>query len=104
MLRADYCGDGTSWTFNGNLVNVYDNVGIQKDSENWYHEAVWTPSGAACMSPGVYRLNMPTCYDKLVSQSCDNVSHFQSGGLLMSEINRPRLSDNTMAGHTDLTN
>jgi len=30
MLRADYCGDGASFTINGTLINVYDHLGDPK--------------------------------------------------------------------------
>ncbi|NUQ74390.1 MAG: pentapeptide repeat-containing protein [Polyangiaceae bacterium] len=50
MIRADYCGDGQSWTVNGTLVNVYDALGIQKDTENWDIEAEWNTNGATCLS------------------------------------------------------
>ncbi len=74
MLRADYCGDGNSWTLDGTMLNIYDASGIQaretappyadQPSYRWQFEAEWTPSGAACVDgyrvrePG---LLVPTC-------------------------------------------
>jgi hypothetical protein len=49
-LRADYCGDGTSYTVSGTLVNLYDDAGIEPDNEPWTVEAAWTPDGAACIT------------------------------------------------------
>jgi ADYC domain len=49
-LRGDYCGDGTPYTVNGTLVNLYDAAGIQPDGAAWDPEAEWTPSGADCIS------------------------------------------------------
>jgi hypothetical protein len=49
-LRADYCGDGTPYTVNGTLVNIYDGEGIQPDAAAWDPEAGWTPEGASCIS------------------------------------------------------
>ena len=51
MVRADYCGDGRSWTKNGMTIDVYDDVGIQspeKDSSMPF-EAGWSPDGAVCV-------------------------------------------------------
>jgi len=50
MIRADYCGDGRSWTVNGTLINLYDNLGIQSDTESWAVEAEWDIDGARCLS------------------------------------------------------
>ena len=33
LVRADYCGDGVSHTRNGTIINVYDQIGIQKSSQ-----------------------------------------------------------------------
>jgi hypothetical protein len=48
-IRADYCGDGRSWTVNGRAINVYDDQGIQDDTEYWGKEAEWNESGARCL-------------------------------------------------------
>ena len=49
-LRGDYCGDGVPFTVNGTMVNLYDGVGIQLDTQDWDVDAAWTPDGAACIS------------------------------------------------------
>lgn len=59
MLRADYCGDGRSWTADGTLVNVYDASGVQVRERaapypndatwQWAFEAEWTEAGAVCV-------------------------------------------------------
>ena len=50
MLRADYCGDGTSWTTNGRLVEVWDNDGINDQTmSDWPREAEWSSYGALCL-------------------------------------------------------
>src|SRR5262249_37188157 len=33
MIRADYCGDGRSWTKDGVWINLYDELSIQNDDE-----------------------------------------------------------------------
>lgn len=50
MIRADYCGDGESWTVDGTMINVFDVFGIQKDATNWPTEAEWDEDGARCLS------------------------------------------------------
>jgi hypothetical protein len=51
MLRADYCGDGTSMTRDGTVIDVWDAFGIQSDTDpHWRFEAEWTTEGAACVT------------------------------------------------------
>jgi hypothetical protein len=51
MLRADYCGDGTSTTRDGTLVDLWDALGLQQDeAPSWPFEAEWTTAGAACVT------------------------------------------------------
>ncbi len=47
--RADYCGDGRAFTKNGTLINLYDHLGVQKDTETWAFESEWSPDGAVCV-------------------------------------------------------
>jgi len=50
MLRADYCGDGTSTTRDGTLVDVWDAHGLQTDdASTWALEAEWGLGGATCV-------------------------------------------------------
>lgn len=51
MVRADYCGDGRSWTRDGTLIDVYDRIGIQKADrrEGMRFEAAWGNQGAVCV-------------------------------------------------------
>jgi hypothetical protein len=87
LLRADYCGNGQPYTVNGTLVDLYDGLGIQLDTENWSFEAEWDQNGARCMtgktrSPGP----VPPCQASLIANSCGRTGHFNNGTLLMSEI------------------
>jgi hypothetical protein len=88
MLRADYCGDGTSYTVNGTLLNVYDNVGVQSDSEDWQVEAGWTPAGATCISSSsdtrfkILGSVVPPCYKALKGKGCG----FAAGAVLVDEL------------------
>ena len=50
MIRADYCGDGTSHTREGTWVNFVDGLGIETlDDDDMTFEASWGPDGAICV-------------------------------------------------------
>lgn len=58
MARADYCGNGRSHTTIGNLVDMYDQAGVQQrattpvagwDPARASFEAAWTTEGAYCL-------------------------------------------------------
>jgi hypothetical protein len=81
MLRADYCGDGTSHTVNGTPINLYDNAGVQADTESWSVDAEWTPDGARCLNH--HRGGgQPSCYAEKYSATCGS---FADGALLIDE-------------------
>jgi hypothetical protein len=64
MMRADYCGDGTSTTRDGTLVDVWDALGLQNDeAPSWTFEAEWTANGAAC----VENTRWPTILDQHIA-------------------------------------
>jgi hypothetical protein len=109
-LRADYCGDGKSWTADGTLLNIYDDSGVQArdaarpypeiPSTQWRFEAEWDDDGAICVAS--FRVEHradapPTCARGLVSEvkrlpACGSVSQgFGRMGtaLLMTEWARP---------------
>ncbi|HRI49617.1 MAG TPA: ADYC domain-containing protein [Pseudomonadota bacterium] len=55
MARADYCGDGTSHTEDGTLIDMYDALKIQQKSpldprSLLLFDAAWTPKGAYCVT------------------------------------------------------
>jgi hypothetical protein len=80
MLRADYCGDGTPHTITGTPINLYDNVGIQADTESWGVDAEWNADGALCFNH--YRGgSLPACAQKQ-SATCGT---FANGALLIDE-------------------
>lgn len=88
MLRADYCGDGRSYTTNGRLVNLYDGIGIQSDTNDFRVEAEWDDAGARCLTDA--RRASPNadipCYDPARVEGCGDVSHFDTGTLIINEI------------------
>lgn len=86
LLRADYCGNGQPYTVNGTLVDLYDGLNIQVDTDNWSFEAEWDATGARCMT-GKTRSTVPVpCQSSKISNSCGSTGHFNNGTLLMSEI------------------
>jgi len=83
MLRADYCGDGTPHTITGTPINLYDNAGVQLDTESWPVDAAWGPDGALCVNH-TRGGTPPPCYAAKYSATCGD---FASGALLVDEYN-----------------
>jgi hypothetical protein len=51
MVRADFCGDGTTWTKDGNLIDIEDAYGIQTGHPNSFiFEATWSKNGATFLN------------------------------------------------------
>jgi hypothetical protein len=91
LIRADYCGNGRSWTLDGRLINLYDALGLQTDTDRWTFEAEWTDSGARCMS-GMRVIDLKNvfgvvdqCVLQKISLGCGSPWHFASGTLMMNE-------------------
>lgn len=80
MLRADYCGDGTSHTVNGRTIEFWDSMGMHtKASNNFTFEAAWTADGVTVFDyPRVMDHNkgMPSCWYNVpwASRSMQNPS------------------------------
>jgi ADYC domain/Pentapeptide repeats (8 copies) len=91
MVRADYCGDGKSWTVDNTIINVYDNKGVQSDTQAWTVEADWTPSGARYVTTTTHRRylqlgsTVPSCIATKASSSTGNAGNWSSGTLIMNE-------------------
>jgi hypothetical protein len=86
LIRADYCGDGKSWTANGTQINIYDGLGIQTDAAAWSIDAEWAPTGAMCFDKlRDFQAGKPTCWD-LKSGSCKGT--FSGGTLLIDEYKK----------------
>jgi hypothetical protein len=84
MMRADFCGDGRSWTTNGRPINLYDGIGVQEDTEGWMVEAEWDADGARCVSP-VNRSHLREVCGRAPDPACGNRARFQGGTLIVSE-------------------
>jgi hypothetical protein len=85
LIRADYCGDGTSHTVNGQWVNLYDAVGVQRDTEGWGLEAEWDTEGARCFTDHNRAQAPVSCPGAPRKTQCGTAEAFSSGTLLQSE-------------------
>jgi len=94
-LRADYCGDGTPYTVDGTLVNLFDDVGLQFDEADWDAEAEWTPEGASCISKKAETRfwqvlhTKPTCYPHALKTKKSCGTGFSEGAAIITEL-QPR--------------
>ena len=90
LLRGDYCGTGQANTVDGTMLNLYDNVGVQADTQGWFPEAEWTPAGARCVnSHNNLRFRLaasvdPKCVKSIESDSCGY--NFVFGAVLIDEL------------------
>ncbi len=98
MARADYCGDGDTWTVTGTEIDIWDNLEpqLQVRAGDWDIEAEWRPDGAWCLNDirqqgwkeeGLY----PSCSKKKDKQwkrrasRCGKLKHKKS--LIVSSFN-----------------
>jgi hypothetical protein len=72
LIRGDYCGDSIPYTSDGALVNIYDNLGVQCDTEGdgWLIEAEWDIHGARCLNPNNRRTMVVPCFPNRQSALC----------------------------------
>ncbi len=85
LIRADYCGDGTSHTVNGQWVNLYDALSVQVDTEGWGLEAEWDTEGARCFTDHNRAQAPVSCPGAPVKPQCGTADAFSTGTLLQSE-------------------
>ncbi len=85
LVRADYCGDGTSHTVDGQWVNLFDSVGVQHDTESWALEAEWDTEGARCFTSHNRAKAPVTCQAIRTQTQCGTPDAFSTGTLLRSE-------------------
>jgi hypothetical protein len=91
-LRGDYCGDGTPYTVDGTLVNIYDDRGILPDGIAWEVEAAWTPAGAVCVSKkkaarfSQTGLAKPSCYPHALKQDKSCGTEFAGEVAIITEL------------------
>ena len=97
MVRADYCGDGRSWTKDGTPIDLYDRLAIQTDDHNdgMEFEAAWGVDGAHCvrhtripelLTPD--RLATVCTRPVSVDQCSRNIMQQDNGVLLLNDSHR----------------
>jgi len=67
MIRADYCGNGKSWTETGTQIDVYDRMHdnwwdeVGSVPPAWFFDATWNEDGAVAVSCGRVSGDAITC-------------------------------------------
>jgi hypothetical protein len=95
MVRADYCGDGRSWTKDGTPIDLYDRLGIQTEDHNdgMEFEAAWGVDGAHCVRhTRIPELLIP---DRIATECKRQVSVAECSRAIMQQDNRVLLLDNS---------
>jgi hypothetical protein len=82
LVRADYCGNGLSYTTTGTPIHVLDQLGIEvKGLDSSYAvEAEWGPDGAICLNAENTRLPDQDIACEVPACGAD----FEAGGLIQS--------------------
>ncbi len=89
MMRADYCGDGKSYTINGTVLDVFDYLQppVQLQEEKWQMEARWTPTGASCLTERRHEeIKFPGCKGRRLRE-CEAYCAASDRGLVVSTFN-----------------
>jgi len=89
MARADYCGDGRSFTYNGTIINLWDIFKPQVQVRdpmastelNLTFEAGWSEHGAVCLSHARWDNAPPEIFDPV---ACPLL--FDKGGLVTPRV------------------
>ncbi|MBC8071058.1 MAG: hypothetical protein IAG13_22225 [Deltaproteobacteria bacterium] len=99
MARADYCGDGVSWTLDGTIVDLYDRLGVQQmtPDSRFRFEAAWGPDGAICASRTRYEIVddgdvvLPPCLAAL--PECESLDDAAAQGATLANRSEPTTID-----------
>ena len=89
MMRADYCGDGKSYTINGTVLDIFDYLQppVQLQEEKWQMEARWTPTGASCLTERRHEeIKFPGCKGRKLKE-CEAYCASSDRGLVVSTFN-----------------
>ncbi|MEM9462697.1 MAG: ADYC domain-containing protein [Myxococcota bacterium] len=98
MIRADYCGDGNSWTAAGTELFseeyrefvITEALGLPGEVvPNTQLESFWTPHGAKCLSHRRYGNGIVTCENSVLLFGCFDQSPFTDDALFRTEIFMP---------------
>ena len=85
-LRADYCGNGTPYTVDGTLINLYDSAGIERDTEAWDLEAAWSPNGAVCIKRTNRAVELLSTRPACIAALLDGCAALRSTAILRTEL------------------
>jgi len=89
MMRADYCGDGKSYTVNGTVLDIFDYLQppVVLQEEKWQMEARWTPTGASCLTERRHEeIKFPGCKGRKLRE-CEAYCAASDRGLVVSTFN-----------------
>jgi hypothetical protein len=89
MIRADYCGEGKSYTVNGTVLDIFDYLQppVQLQEEKWQMEARWTPTGASCLTERRHEeIKFPGCKGRKLKE-CEAYCASSDRGLVVSTFN-----------------
>src|ERR1700704_2571265 len=115
MMRADYCGDGNSYTKDGTIVSIWDNrdIPLPGHIEPLSFEAAWRPEGIACYKRPRWPLDKqpPPCLDTTkpdqLRPTCDTAEHakemFPNKVLLFAESCEKHPCEVTPAGRAPVS-
>ncbi len=71
MLRADYCGDGRSFTESGVTLNHWDTRARWPSLSGWNFEAGWDDNGAICIEDTrLDHASLPACVTDRIARKC----------------------------------
>jgi hypothetical protein len=94
MVRADYCGDGRGWTRDGTVIDMWDDLHIQKSDTAadpaFSFEAGWNSEGAVCVARTRIPENIALtrlkaiCPRLAIVAICDEASARAAGALLFN--------------------
>jgi len=70
MMRADYCGNGDTYTNDGSFISIWDNraVSAREAVPEMKFEAAWDEHGAVCLARARWATMQPKC----VPRGCEN--------------------------------
>lgn len=96
LARADYCGNGVSFTKNGTAIDVFDRFGVQSSASRAgdLFEAGWGPNGAVCVARTRFDAKrsdgtrvLPSCFAHL--PSCTSWNEALAKGAIAGNASAP---------------
>lgn len=87
MMRADYCGDGVSYTNDGTFISIWDNreVSDKQEATPMVFEAAWGEHGAVCLSRPRWGTKKPKCTPNACRSADEAMSLFPNTALMFDD-------------------